>query len=107
MDVRSLKIPCLHETNDVADPAETVVDHHPLSKDEVKMLLIAARRTQGDGVALAHIQVRMCQAVVGMTYPRPIDGDVARRDNEIQTILVQRPQVTDELVEQIYGLLQD
>lgn len=66
---------CGHETGE-ASHDETIPDYHPMTLGAVKSLIAGVEA----GTVNPHsAQVRLAQAIVGMTCPRPIDGPVAQR----------------------------
>lgn len=81
-------IPCIHETKDV--PAlETVADYHPLTLEEVSMLIQLAYALKVDGQKVADIQVRLSQGIMGMTCPRPTEGEISRRLTIIEKLFTE------------------
>lgn len=83
-----IKIACPHITDKV--PTDKVVsDYHPLTEEEIYKLLITASSNRGDAVAISEIQVRLDQGIVGITCPRPITGNVAKKLNELDRTFIE------------------
>lgn len=73
------RIPCPHETREVADWTQDAPDHHPLSDREIEELADTALTLRASGKHVAEIQVRLAQAIPGMTCPRACAGPVSDR----------------------------
>lgn len=77
--------------------AGTILDHYPLTTQEVIDLLEVARITKDNSgfnpqealQALSSIQIRLDQAIPGMTCPRPIDGPVAEKQRAFDEAYVE------------------
>lgn len=66
-------IPCLHECGKAAWD-QTVPDHHPITREEMHLLILAAQ-TEGE-MARAEVHIRLQQGVPGYTCPIPLKGPV-------------------------------
>lgn len=110
LDITKIEIPCRHETGEVTDNS-VVDDYHPLTWMEVAKLLITAAKSgyREDYVTVSIIQVRLTQGIVGMTCPRPIKGEIARKEYQLNTLYMERyieggiPEIVDEL----YSIMTD
>lgn len=80
--MRKFHVPCNHERG------VTVPDFHPLSLEEVCALLVAAPSCDSSRER-SSIHIRLCQAIPGMTCPRPIDGPVAEKDDAMSALWVE------------------
>lgn len=87
----------------------TIVDYHPLTKDEIAELLRTAQASQGDATLLAQIQIRLSQGIRGMTSPHPTDGPVKERNSRLNELYVNRYREgpTTQLVNMLYALMGD
>lgn len=101
-----IKIACAHEIGE-AGTNETVSDYHPLTKEEIYKLLITASSNRGDAVAVSEVQVRLDQGIVGITCPRPIAGNVAKKLNELDRTFIElyekRP--TPDTADKLYKIM--
>ena len=68
-------LPCAH-TNDEHEGV-IVDDFHPLSREEIASLCSIAQST--DDITVASIQLRLFQAMLGMTCPPPLKGNMRER----------------------------
>ena len=98
-------IPCPHESGAVSDHTQEVPDHHPLTREEIAVLLDEAK-TSGHPLT-SQIQVRLCQGIPGYVCPRVIEGSVSDKDNEISERYVGnfRRGADTELVEELYAIM--
>jgi hypothetical protein len=71
-------IPCIHETKGIP-ASETVANHHPLTLEEVSMLIQLAYALRTNDQKVADIQERLRQGIMGMTCPQPAGGEIGRR----------------------------
>lgn len=66
-------IPCLHECGKAAWD-QTVPDHHPITREEMQLLILAAQ-TEGE-MARAEVCIRLQQGVPDYTCPIPLKGPI-------------------------------
>lgn len=92
-------------------------DYYALSREEVQSLLEIAREkkinllegrgTSLDVMSVSSIQVRLVQAICGMTCPRPITGNVSQKMNKLESLYVNWIQgervVSDGLIDTVLG----
>lgn len=99
-------IPCQHETGAVPD-AQQVSDYHPLTREAIADLLIAAQEQRDDVQIVSSIQVRLCQGIVGFECPHLIEGPIAEAQYRISKLYMQwYEQGADPgLVEELYALM--
>ncbi len=92
-------IPCPHEGG--SKPLSgTLSDFHPMNEATVvwylrlaldlqaKLLKAGKKERPRLAGSLSAIQTRLSQGIQGMTCPRPIDGEVARRLNLVEELYV-------------------
>ena len=101
---------CAHEIDSVPVDEE-VSDFHPLSYDEVVVLLKTAQRSQ-DGLETSSIQVRLKQAIPGQVCPRKLpeeDEALAQKTiwREEQYIAHRTAGDLPEMAGQFYALMRD
>ncbi len=80
-------IPCPHESGAVANHKQRAPDHHPLTKEEIAVLLDEAK-TSNSSLA-SQIQIRLCQGIPGYVCPRVINGPVSDKECEINKLYVE------------------
>lgn len=101
-------IPCGHEANGVSRSV-SVDDFHPLSRDEVRSLLLDAHAfAKAEHVReFSDIQSRLVQAVPGAKCPHEIEGEVALRQAQIDSLFVHTADldVTDALIDLFCSLI--
>lgn len=103
------EVPCPHEVDSSLPTTVNASDHHPLTKDEITGILNFSKDHAGDGCLVSKAQVRLTQAIPGMTCPRPIDGSVAEKKNRLDEVFVRRFRLggTPDLVEAIWLIIND
>lgn len=82
----SIDTRCKHERENIST-GRTVSDYQPLSKDEIASLLLTA--STADHRLANQIQIRLTQGIRGILCPRQIDGEVARRSAELESLYVE------------------
>lgn len=98
--------PCQHHATQHENGQEHP-DHHPLRREEVAELLTFMKLGAADAGLWSKAAVRLCQAIPGMTCPRPINGAVARKHLKLENLLVSKAEegATPDLVSAIMALL--
>ena len=97
-------IECTHEHD------EQIPDYYPLTKEEIAELLSTAYQAHilKDSFTTSSIQVRLDQGIRGIMCPREIDGPVAKRESQLDSLFVKNVHrgADPELVQQFYQLMQ-
>jgi len=98
-------IPCPHKSGAVADLTQEAPDHHPLTREEIAVLLEEAKTSENP--LTSQIQVRLCQGIPGYMCPRVTKGPVSDKDKEISALYVAnfRKGADPELVEKLYTIM--
>ena len=100
-------IRCPHATSNAPFDAR-MPDYHPLTRDELRALLTMA--VTAENPLTSQIQVRLTQAIRGMVCPRPLDGDVAERENKIDSLYIEtlnsNPRALPGLTDTFYSLME-
>ncbi len=106
--VELFRIPCPHAANSKIPSGKRCPDYHPLSPKGVKALLDYAKENCGNSGIVAAVQVRLTQAIPGMTCPKPIRGKVANRSEKLDQVYITGYKTggTPELVHVIVAILQ-
>jgi len=100
-----IHIACPHELSGM-DGDMSHPDHHPLTKRDIKNLLMHARQN-GNYMTRNSILIRLVQGIKGYTCPGPIMGHIAGLESMITGLFMsyhkERP--TKQLVNQMYNLM--
>ena len=101
------KILCPHKADPSIPSDRTLPDYHPISREEIAKLLNFARDHKEDVVAISGALVRLGQGIPGVTCPRSLDDDVARKNVELDQIFWDRYELggTSDLVEVLESLM--
>lgn len=82
------EIPCPHMADRSIPVGKDLPNYHPLSREEIVRLLDFARGHMEDGIAIAAVEVRLCQGIPGMTCPRPMRDAVAEKSVELNRVFM-------------------
>jgi hypothetical protein len=104
---------CQHEVKRNRVPYETTVDdYHPLTKPQLKRLLLIAQR---EPLAREEVRIRLHQGMPGYTCPRPLHGDLAQKLRQISSFLDEAcaggpmytpVPLTDAVIKRCFALMQ-
>ncbi len=101
-----IDIRCPHERDRELRTDIYVSDHKPLTFREMKSLLETA--ATADVHNRNRIQVRLNQAIPGMTCPRPTVGKVARRMTRLDALYVKTdPKNLPEMADAFWAIIQE
>ncbi len=105
--VELFRIPCPHAVNPKIPSGKTRPNYHPLTQKGVKALLDYAKQNSRNSGIVAAVQVRLTQAIPGMTCPNPTRGKVAKRSVELDEVFIAGYKTggTPELVHAIVAIL--
>jgi len=80
-------------------------DYHPLTKDQIKKLLLEA--SFADMARASQIQVRLSQGIPGIRNPRAIDGPARDKECKINALFVEgrSSDTLSSLVDQFYQIM--
>ena len=102
-------VPCFHERDGVLHTMR-VEDYWPLTRDQVKKLLIAAHEfaAQPDVRRFSDIQCRFAQAIPGAKCPSELDNWTAKRSEQMDELFVHTAtfDVTDALLDLFCSLME-
>lgn len=80
------RIPCIHETKGISKQ-EIVADYHPLTLEEIITLInLAHAYKKEDPKIVDDIQKRLAQGIMGMTCPKPEEGEIGKRISVIKIL---------------------
>ena len=98
-------IPCPHENRALTVHEQEAPNHHPLTKDEIAVLLDEAKTSENP--LTSQIQVRLYQGIPGYVCPRVIAGPVFDKQNEIDGLYVEnfRKGADPELIEKLFAIM--
>ena len=103
------EILCPHHSGAIEDYREPTPNHHPVSKEDVAELLrLAAQESAKNKRQVAKIQLRLGQGIPGMICPRPSEGPVAQKLQELGATFTAEYHKGDDpdLVDRIKAILQ-
>ena len=79
-------IPCIHETKGIPT-LETVADYHPLTLEEIITLINLAHAYKKESPTVVDdIQKRLVQGIMGMTCPRPKEGEISKNMSVVKIL---------------------
>lgn len=100
---RVVEIPCPHRAGVVPGFSETASDYHPLTREDIAVLLKEVRLNGRE--CFRAVLVRLCQGIPGMVCPPPTSGPVAMRAERLRDLLAREgrkdplPDVINRIVE--------
>ena len=77
---------CIHDTKGI-NSNETVADYHPLTLEEIITLINLAHAYKKESpMVVDDIQKRLAQGIMGMTCPKPEEGEIGKRISVIKIL---------------------